>query len=168
MHGPALFIDPTSVMFAKLLLAMLLGALLGTERAVLAKQAAGTRTYGLVSLGAALFVISSNYVDSAYLGVVNFDPMRTAAAIVTGIGFVGGGLIIFRGNAVHGATTAAGLWIAAGIGIAVGYGLYALASFATLLALIIFTVMWYVEERFKHWFEDVRDEAVTIEPSVKE
>lgn len=158
MHGPALFIDPTSVMFGKLLLAMLLGALLGTERAVLAKQAAGTRTYSLISLGAALFIVTANYVDSAYLGVVNFHPLQVAAAIITGIGFVGGGLIIFRRNAVHGATTAAGLWIAAGVGIAVGYGLYALASFAALLTLIIFTVMWYLEDRFKHWFEDIQDD----------
>lgn len=145
-------------MLAKLFLAMCLGALLGTERAVLAKQAAGTRTYGLVSLGAALFVVTANYVDTAYLGVVNFQPMQVAAAIITGIGFIGGGLIIFRGHTVHGVTTAAGLWIAAGVGIAVAYGLYAIASFATLLALIIFTFMWYIENRFKHWFEDIQDD----------
>lgn len=157
-HGPALFIDTTNIMVAKLFLAMCLGALLGTERAVLAKQAAGTRTFGLISLSAALFINISNYVDTAYLGVVNFHPLMVAGAIITGIGFVGGGLIIFRGRSVHGATTAAGLWIAAGVGIAVGYGLYAMAIAATILALIMFTGMWYVENRFKHWFEEVVEE----------
>lgn len=152
MHTPALFMDPTVVMFAKLLLAMLLGGIIGTERAVLAKQSAGTRTFGLVSLGACLFVITGSYVDTAYLGVVNLDPMSIAASIVTGIGFIGGGLIIFRNDALHGVTTAAGLWIAAGVGIAAGFGMYAVAIFSTVLSLLMFTGMWYLENRFKHWF----------------
>lgn len=153
MHGAQLFTDPTIVMFGKLLLAMLLGGVIGTERAVLAKQSAGTRTFGLVSLGACLFIITSNYVDIAYLGILNFDPMHVASAIVTGIGFIGGGLIIFRNEALHGVTTAAGLWIAAGLGIAVGFGLYAVATFVTILSLLMFTGMWWVENRFKHWFD---------------
>lgn len=138
---------------------MVLGGLIGTERAVVAKQAAGTRTFGLVSLGACLFVIVANVVHGAYLGVVNFEPLQIAGAIVTGIGFIGGGLIIFHGNNLHGVTTAAGLWIAAGIGIAVGFGIYDLAIFATLLALIMFTGMWYVENRFKHWFVEIQSDA---------
>mgnify|MGYP001562734940 CR=1 FL=1 len=68
--------------------------------------------------------------------------------------WVGGGLIIFRKDALHGATTAAGLWIAAGIGIAVGFGLYSVAIFTAILSLIMFTGMWYVENRFKHWFTE--------------
>src|SRR3989344_125571 len=154
MRNATLFMDPTIVMFAKLLLAMILGGVIGTERAVLAKQAAGTRTFGLVSLGACLFIITGNYVDSAYLSVLNFDPMRAAAAIIMGIGFLGGGIIVFRGDAVHGTTTAAGLWVAAGVGIAVGFGLYAVAIFTTILSLMMFTGMWYLENRFKHWFTD--------------
>jgi putative Mg2+ transporter-C (MgtC) family protein len=145
--------DPTVIMLAKLFLAMLLGGLIGTERAVLARQAAGTRTFGLVSLGACLFVVIGSFVDTAFLGRVNFDPMQTASAIITGIGFIGGGLIIFRGESLHGVTTAAGLWIAAGLGIAVGFGMYAVSIFSTILALIMFSGMWYVENRFKHWFE---------------
>lgn len=156
MHSPALFMDPTIVMFAKLLLAMILGGVIGTERAVLAKQSAGTRTFGLVSLGACLFIITGSYVDSAYLGVLDFDPMRLAAGIIMGIGFLGGGIIVFRGDAVHGATTAAGLWIAAGVGIAIGFGMYAIAIFATILSLLMFTGMWYLENRFKHWFTEHR------------
>ena len=152
--NPAQFLDPTYIMFAKLILALLLGGLIGTERAVIARQAVGTRTFGLVALGACLLVITANYVNSAYLGVVNFAPIRIAAAIITGIGFISGGVIIFRGDTLHGVTTAAGLWIAAAVGIAVGYGLNSIAIFASILTLVVFTGMWYLENRFKHWFED--------------
>lgn len=152
MQTPAEFIDPTFVMFGKLVLAMVLGGVIGTERAILARQAAGTRTFGLVALGACLFIVISSYVDSAYIGVLTFDPLRVGAAIIMGIGFLAGGLIIFRNDGLHGATTAAGLWIATGIGMAVGYGMYAVSIFVTILALLMFTGMWYVENRFKHWF----------------
>src|SRR3990167_6261876 len=152
MPNPTLFIDPTAIVFVKLLLAMFLGGLIGTERAVLARQAAGTRTFGLVSLGACLFIVVANYVDTAYIGLLNFDPLRVAAAIIMGVGFLAGGLIIFKGDAVHGTTTAAGLWIVTGLGMAVGFGMYAVAIFTAILTLIMFTGMWYVENRFKHWF----------------
>jgi putative Mg2+ transporter-C (MgtC) family protein len=154
MIGPEQFFDPTHILFLKLFLAMLLGGLIGTERAVIARQAAGTRTFGLVALGACLFIVIGNFVDVAYLGVLAFDPLRVAAAVIMGIGFLGGGLIIFRGDSLHGVTTSAGLWIAAGIGMAVGFGMYSVAVFSTVLTLIMFTGMWYVENRFKHWFED--------------
>ncbi len=156
MHDASQFIDPTIVMFGKLALAMLLGGLIGTERAVVAKQAAGTRTFGLVSLGACLFIVTANVVHAAYLGVVNFEPLQIASSVVTGIGFIGGGLIIFRGHNLHGITTAAGLWIAAGVGIAIGFGLYSISIFTTILALLMFTGMWYVENRFKHWFTETQ------------
>jgi len=152
MHGVEQFADTDMIMYGKLLLAALLGGIVGTERALLARQAAGTRTFSLVALGACLFIVSGNYVNQAYLGIVNFDPTHVAAAVVTGIGFIGAGLIIFRGDTIHGVTTAAGLWIAAGLGVAVGFGMYSVAVFAELLTLIIFTGMWYVENRFKHWF----------------
>jgi putative Mg2+ transporter-C (MgtC) family protein len=157
MHNPQEFMDPTLVMFAKLLLATFLGGLIGTERALLARQAAGTRTFSLVALGSCLFVISGNYVNGAYLGVVNFDPAHMAAAIVSGVGFLGAGLIIFRGDTLHGITTAAGLWIAAALGVSIGFGMYSVSIFATLLTLIIFTGMWYIENRFKLWFANGRD-----------
>ncbi|MDO8552151.1 MAG: MgtC/SapB family protein [bacterium] len=158
MESVAQFTDTTIVMFAKLVLAVVLGGIIGTERAVMARQAAGTRTFGLVALGACLFVLTANYVDLAHLGIVNFDPMRVAAAIITGVGFLGGGLIIFRGETQHGITTAAGLWISSAVGIAVAFGLYAIAIFSTVLVLLIFTGMWYMENRFKHWFEDHKPE----------
>jgi putative Mg2+ transporter-C (MgtC) family protein len=153
MPNPQIFIDPTSIMMIKLVVALLLGGIIGTERAVLARQPAGTRTFALVAVAACLFILMSNYVDSAYLGVVNFQPLQLAAGAVTGIGFIGAGLIIVRNDTVHGITTAASLWIVTALGMAVGYGLYAVAIFATILTLIVFTGMWYIESRFKHWFE---------------
>jgi len=164
MRTAAQFIDPSIVEFGKLLLAMVLGGLIGTERAVVAKQAAGTRTFGLVALGACLFIVIANYVDVAYIGILNFDPLRVAAAIIMGIGFLAGGLIIFRGDAVHGATTAAGLWIVTGLGMAVGFGMYAVAIFTTLITLIMFTGMWYVENRFKHWFVEIQSDTEKTSP----
>jgi len=149
--GPEYFADPTIVMYEKLLLAIFLGVIIGAERAILAKQPAGMRTFGLVAMGAALFVIAGNFVDTGYLGVVNFSPTQIASSVVTGIGFLGAGLIIFRGDTLHGVTTAAGLWVAAAMGVAVGLGMYAVAIFATLLTLVMFTGMWFVENRFRHW-----------------
>lgn len=140
--------------FVKLVLAMVLGGLIGTERAILARQVAGTRTFGLVALGACLLIVVANYVDTSYLGILNYDPMHIAAAMITGMGFIGGGLIIFRGDTLHGVTTAAGLLTAAAIGIAVGFSMYAVAIFATTLTLLMLAGMWYVENRFKHWFAD--------------
>lgn len=153
MRNAAHFIDPTSIQLLKLIVAMILGGVIGTERALLAKQPAGTRTFGLVSMGACLFIIISSFVNSSYLGVVDFQPLAIAAGVITGIGFIGGGLIVFRNDSLHGITTAAGLWVAAGVGMAVGFGMFTVSIFATLLAFIMFTGMWYVENRFKHWFE---------------
>src|ERR1700685_7087 len=100
--GPEIFVDTTTIMFVKLVLALVLGGIIGTERAVLARQPAGTRTFALVSLGACLFILMSNYVDTAYLGVVNFQPLQLAAGVATGIGFIGAGLIIVRNGTVPG------------------------------------------------------------------
>ncbi len=152
MHTIAPFADSNLIMLAKLVVALLLGSAIGTERALLARQAAGMRTFGLVALGACLFIICSNYVDSAYVGLTSFDPLHLAMGIVTGIGFIGGGLIIFRSDTLHGVTTAAGLWIAAAIGMATGFGLYIVALFVTALTLLVLSGMWYIEDRFKHWF----------------
>lgn len=135
--------------FAKLFLAVLLGGVLGLERS-LAHKTAGMRTYTLVAMGAALFVVISELVTAHYLelGVRNFDPLRTASQVVVGIGFLGAGLIIFQNNKVYGLTTAAGLWVAAGLGMAVGYGFYLLAAMVTVLTLFIFTVLWSIERHF--------------------
>lgn len=162
----AAFGDPSLIMLGKLVLAGILGMLVGTERALLAKQAAGTRTFALVSIGACLFVLAGSFADAQLLGIVNFDPARMAASVVQGIGFLGAGLIIFRGESIHGVTTAAGLWVAAAVGVAVAFGMYAVAVFGTLLTLLILTAMWYLEwhlkERLAHLSGPMHDESGRI------
>lgn len=130
----------------RLLAAVLLGSLLGLERSIAGKMA-GMRTYGLISLGAALFVVTSQVITERFIGLTMFDPLRVASQVVVGIGFVGAGLIIFREkeSRLSGLTTAAGLWVSAAIGVASGFALYGIATAATVFALIIFTLFWYLE-----------------------
>lgn len=143
--------DPTFVMFGQLVLAALLGVVIGTERSVVAQQRAGMRTFALVSLGACIFVLAGEAINAEYAGMVNFDPARMAASIVQGIGFIGAGLIFMRGDAVHGITTAAGLWVAASLGVLVAFKMYALAIFAAALTIGIFFGLWYVERMIIRW-----------------
>ncbi len=128
-----------------LVIALLLGASLGLERS-LAGKTAGVRTFGLVSMGSALFILIARFVIPTVQGY-GFDPMRIAAGVVMGIGFLCGGVIIFKDSQLSGLTTAAGLWVAAGIGMAVGYGLISLAVFATVATLITFTLFWFIEQK---------------------
>jgi len=131
------------VEFLRLIIALGLGVVIGLERSM-ARKTAGMRTYGLVSMGSCLFIIISQLVvaDSSLYG---FDPMRTAAGIIMGIGFLCGGVIIFQNHELTGLTTAAGLWVAAGIGMAVGFGQEMLAFFTTVLTLAVFTLLWTLE-----------------------
>lgn len=137
-----------SELFISLLVAVLLGAILGIERNLAGKMA-GMRTYSLVSLGSALFVIISRSVIAS-LGPIaqDIDPLRMASQIIVGIGFIGAGLVVLKGSRLTGITTAAGVWVSAGVGMACGFGLYALALFATGLALFIFTVLWIIERDY--------------------
>jgi putative Mg2+ transporter-C (MgtC) family protein len=144
----------------RLLVAMILGGLLGFERE-LAGKVAGLRTYSLISVGAALYVIISQLVSAEFVGITNFDPLRVASNIVVGIGFVGAGMIIFREHEhkVRGLTTAAGIWVAAGIGMAAGFGLYLVALFAALIALFIFVVLYFLDQKVrKGEFREFRKE----------
>ena len=115
----------------RLVVAMILGALIGTERELRAK-AAGFRTHFLVALGSALFCIVSQFGFPEGLR----DSSRVAAQVVSGIGFLGAGTIILQRSRVRGLTTAAGLWVTAAIGLACGTGLYLIATITTLLALL--------------------------------
>ncbi|PIR38366.1 MAG: hypothetical protein COV34_02040 [Candidatus Zambryskibacteria bacterium CG10_big_fil_rev_8_21_14_0_10_42_12] len=135
--------------YTSMILALVLGMLLGIER-TFAGKTAGLRTYGLVSMGSALFIVVTNIVLEDFIGLTSFDPTRVAAGIITGIGFIGAGLILFREHKLRGLTTAAGLWVACGIGIACGFGLYMIATFATFLTLFAFTALWFVEDRVRH------------------
>ncbi|MFZ2593961.1 MAG: MgtC/SapB family protein [Minisyncoccia bacterium] len=136
------------VPFFKLTLAALLGLAIGAERTIAGKNA-GMRTFALVSLGSALFVVISEQINLQYLGQVNFDPMRISAGIITGVGFIGAGMIFSKDDLLKGLTTAAGLWAIAGIGMAVGFGLYTISIFSTLLVLFIFTALWFLEEKVR-------------------
>jgi len=148
-----LFIDSEIALFVQLVIAMVLGMFLGAERAIAGKTA-GMRTYALVSMGACLFIIISNVVAQSLIGITNLDPLRVMSGIITGVGFIGAGLIIVRESAVRGITTAAGLWVAAGVGVSVGYKLYILAFFTTVLTLFVFSILWYLENRLKFFSYD--------------
>lgn len=134
----------------KLLVAAALGAAVGLEREIHGRPA-GLRTNALVSLASCLLIVITR--SGALQGLagpdnflVNMDPARMAAGIVTGIGFLGAGTILrLRQSLVRGLTTAAGLWFVAAAGIAVGLGEYALAGMATLLALMVLWVMGKLE-----------------------
>lgn len=132
--------------FLSLLLAVVLGGLLGTER-TLAHKTAGMRTFSLVALGSAAFVIIGNLQLAEALDPSAVDPLRIASQIILGIGFLGSGLIIVKDKTVNGLTTAAGMWVAAAIGMACGFGLYYLALFITALTLFIFRVLFVFEEK---------------------
>ena len=129
--------------FADLLLAIFLGACIGIER-TFAGKTAGMRTYALVSMGSCLFILIARIVMSSS-GIPGGDQMRLAAGVVTGLGFLCGGVIVFTEHKLSGLTTAAGVWVAAAIGMSVGYGLYSIAIFATIATLFVFTILLVIE-----------------------
>jgi len=125
-----------SELMIRILLASLLGGLIGLERDVHGR-AAGLRTHLLVSMGASVFTILSEIIaQNAYTSGFMSDPTRIAAQIVSGIGFLGAGVILKEGVNVHGLTTAACLWVAAAIGMATGSGFYEIAVVSTVIALV--------------------------------
>ena len=115
----------------RLSLALVLGGAIGIEREYRAKEA-GFRTHFLVALGSALFCVVSQYG----FGIDLKDSSRVAAQVVSGIGFLGAGTIIFQKNVVRGLTTAAGLWVTAAIGLACGTGMYVAAALTTAMVLL--------------------------------
>lgn len=135
-------------MLLRLVLALLLGALIGFERESHAHDA-GLRTLALVSLGSSLFTIISAYGFMGLLGIphIQLDPTRIASYIIAGIGFLGAGTIFTSRNQerVKGLTTAACIWIVAAIGMACGAGLLLEAVVVTILTLIVLTVLRYME-----------------------
>ncbi|MER7012639.1 MgtC/SapB family protein [Saccharopolyspora sp. NPDC000359] len=118
--------------------ALLLSSLIGLEREIRAKSA-GLRTHALVGVGAALFMLVSKYGfgDLLVFDRVSFDPSRVAAQIISGIGFIGGGLIFVRRDAVRGLTTAATVWVVAAVGMACGSGLVVLAAATTAVHFLV-------------------------------
>lgn len=141
----------TSSLVLRLSLAALFGGVIGANRGRL-EWAAGLRTHMLVCVGAALAMIVSTFGFADVLDQphVVLDPSRIAAQVISGVGFLGAGTILFleRERVVRGLTTAAGLWAVASIGLAAGSGLYTAAAIATALLWIILAVLKPIERRF--------------------
>ncbi|WP_211455384.1 MgtC/SapB family protein [Collimonas antrihumi] len=136
-------------MIIRLLIAAALGSVIGFDRERLS-WAAGLRTHMLVCVGSALVMIVSAYGFQDVVGKpgISLDPSRMAAQVVSGIGFLGAGSILLRGEVIRGLTTAASLWSVAAVGLAVGGGLYIAAAAATLIILIILAGLKPLEKRF--------------------
>lgn len=126
----------------RLLLACLCGSIVGWERSHRRKEA-GIRTHIIVALGAAMMMIVSKYAffDVISYRNINVDASRIAANVITGISFLGAGVIFVKGITIRGLTTAAGIWTTAGVGLAIGAGLYIVGIVTTVLVLIIQIVL---------------------------
>ena len=139
----------------RLTLAALFGAIIGLERER-KNWAAGLRTHMLVCVGSALIMMVSAFGFMDVQGTKNvvLDPSRIAAQVISGIGFIGAGTILFlRDGIVRGLTTAAGLWTVAAIGLATGGGMYFMASVTTGIAIIILLILQLLEKRFSERFK---------------
>ena len=148
-------IDWTFIM--RIFVAGMLGGVIGFEREIRAKEA-GVRTHFIVALGSALFMIISQYAFSG-----RFDAARVAAQVVSGIGFIGAGVIIFQKNVVRGITTAAGLWVAAAIGLACGAAMYPVAIAATLMTVLVLETMHFITNVYGE-----KELTITLSPITNE
>jgi putative Mg2+ transporter-C (MgtC) family protein len=168
------------VISGQLLIASLLGGLIGLERELHGRPA-GFRTHLLVSLGSCLFVAVSIHFYRVYgnfsgTGPIGVDPGRVAAQVVAGIGFLGAGAIIKDKASVRGLTTAASLWVAAAVGLACGVGLLALAVLVTALALVSLLFLKKIESRLSRdtyvtvtvWSVDIEGQMSRIEQLLQE
>ncbi len=133
----------------RLVMSALLGSVIGFERERLS-WAAGLRTHMLVCVGSALVMIVSihGFADAQNGSHISLDPSRVAAQVVSGIGFLGAGAILARGEVIRGLTTAASVWSVAGVGLAVGGGLYTPSIAATIIILLILAGVKPLEKRF--------------------
>ncbi len=137
MNGFLLFADPNVVFMFNLGLSLLVGLAIGIERESRGKDA-GISTHSLVIMGSMLFTFLSMQVDPE-------STSRIAAQVVTGIGFLGAGLILKEGTSVRNLTTAASLWFAAAIGMAIGFQFYIAAILSTLVALLALRIPHIIE-----------------------
>ncbi|RJX37282.1 MgtC/SapB family protein [Paenibacillus pinisoli] len=138
-----------TVILVRLVLAVLLGGLIGFEREQ-HNHPAGFRTHILVCLGSSMIMLLSIYGFAEFVGEPNvrIDPARLATAVITGVGFLGAGTILFTGKAITGLTTAASLWVVAAIGLQIGAGFYVGAAAGTVLVFITLWVFNKMEHRF--------------------
>jgi putative Mg2+ transporter-C (MgtC) family protein len=145
---------PFPVIVARLLLAAVFGAAIGFEREWRARSA-GLRTHVLVCVAAATFAIltieivhAPMFTSDVLKDAVKVDPIRVVEAVTAGIAFLAAGTILFSRGAVRGLTTGAGMWLAGAIGLASGLGLWQIASFATLLVLVVLGLLYAFEVKF--------------------
>ena len=134
----------------RLFVAAMLGGVIGLEREYRAKEA-GFRTHFLVALGSGLFMILSQFGFNdvlAHYEQVSLDPSRIASQVVTGIGFIGAGTIIFQKHVVRGLTTAAGLWVTSAIGMTAVAGMYVLSIATTVLVLLCLEALYFILQHF--------------------
>ncbi|MCD7971952.1 MAG: MgtC/SapB family protein [Candidatus Azobacteroides sp.] len=131
----------------RMLLSFFLGCLVGFERQ-LRNHAAGVRTFALICLASTLIMIVSIYVSNSYS--LTSDPARIAAQVVTGVGFLGAGVIFQnKGGVIRGLTTAAGIFMMAGIGLTIGVGLYTLALISSFMLLFILSSLERIESKMQ-------------------
>lgn len=137
------------VLVARLLLAALFGAVIGFEREW-RNRPAGLRTHILVCVAAAIYALLTIEIVHAPMFVhegSTFDPIRIVEAVTAGVAFLAAGVVIFTRGEVHGLTTGAGMWLAGAIGVASGLGLWQVALFATVLALLVLTLLHALERK---------------------
>ena len=148
----------------ELALAFVLSALIGLEREIKQKNA-GLRTYTLVGVAAALFMLVSKYgfMDVIATQRIVLDPSRVAAQVVSGIGFVGAGVIFMRRDVVRGLTTAASVWVTAALGMACGAGLPVLAVATTIAHFIVMLVFPKLVERLPKPRRSTNDLQISYE-----
>lgn len=131
----------------RLIVAVILGMIMGLERSIAGKHA-GMRTYAMVSLGAALLVAISVLASLQLSMFSGVNPLQIAGSIIIGIGFIGSGLAMYRGDQIE-LTTASGIWVVSAVGMACGFGMYFLAIVTTVLSIVIFTVFSRLERKIR-------------------
>lgn len=136
---------PIQTLVLRLMMAVVLGGIIGWEREAVDKPA-GLRTQTLVCVGSTLFVLISLDLIHASTGI-GWDPLRIVAAIIQGIGFLGAGTVLQRGETIKGLTTAAALWAVTAVGVAIGFGMYTTAVLGTLSILLVLRGLHYLTHR---------------------
>ncbi len=145
----------------RLVLALVVGGTIGAERER-GDRPAGFRTHTLVCVGSALVFLTSEFIFDKYHQLVNLDPTRLSAQVVSGIGFLGAGTIIHYGSSVRGLTSAATLWVVACLGLAIGAGFY-LGALATWIA--VYIILIFLKKIELSFFQDRGSTKISLELS---
>lgn len=140
----------TSIIVSRLLYALFAGGVIGLERSIHGREA-GFRTHTLVCVSSSLLMMLMTYqwllIPNEFIDTVRTDPTRMAQGIMTGIGFLGAGVVIKEGLTVRGLTTAASIWMTAAIGIVIGVGFYEAAFISTLITVVVLSIFRWVESK---------------------